>query len=64
MNQPHEEDHKLCAELFDQLTEWLSSGKVEPSQAKSKGGLEQVAEGFQEHRDGVIAGYKLVYSVG
>lgn len=56
-------DHDLTSELFEKLPEWLESGKIRPSAAKVLKGLDAVVEGFQEHRDGKISAYKIVYEI-
>lgn len=58
-----EADHKLSAELFENLPQWLEDGTIKPNEAKVLKGLENVPEGFQEYRDGKISGYKIVYAV-
>ncbi|KAL4898499.1 putative zinc-binding dehydrogenase family oxidoreductase [Aspergillus ambiguus] len=58
-----EDDHNLCAELFEKLPAWLEQGVVRPSKPKVYHGLEAVPEGFQEYRDGKISAYKIVYEL-
>ncbi|KAM0562187.1 hypothetical protein ACHAPJ_002632 [Fusarium lateritium] len=59
-----EDDHKLGTEFNEKLPGWLDEGKIKPNKAKVlPGGLDAVAGGFQEHRDGKISGYKLVYEL-
>ena len=58
-----EADHKLSAELFNNLPQWLEDGTIEPNDTKVLHGLEKVPEGFQEYRDGTISGYKIVYAI-
>lgn len=60
---PHKEDHELASELFEKLPELLESGKVRPNPTRIKKGLDAVAEGFQEYRDGKISAYKIVYEL-
>ncbi|KAL2106143.1 hypothetical protein VUR80DRAFT_7219 [Thermomyces stellatus] len=61
---PHKEDHELSAELFEKLFGLLREGRVVPNRVKVfNGGLGDVEKGFQEHRDGRISGYKIVYRV-
>ncbi|KAG8157349.1 hypothetical protein KVR01_012733 [Diaporthe batatas] len=59
----NQSDHDLTSELFERLPEWLESGKIRPSTAKVLKGLDAVVEGFQEHRDGKISAYKIVYEI-
>lgn len=43
---------------------WIEEGKIKPNKPKViPGGLDAVAQGFQEYRDGKISGYKLVYEL-
>ncbi|PYH97075.1 GroES-like protein [Aspergillus ellipticus CBS 707.79] len=56
-------DHELTSEFFEKLPEWLEKGVIKPSQPKVLEGLDSVAQGFQEHRDGKISGFKIVYSL-
>ncbi|KAH8433044.1 zinc-binding alcohol dehydrogenase family protein [Aspergillus melleus] len=56
-------DHELASELFEKLPGWLSNGTIKPSEPKVYEGLKSVTEGFQEHREGKISGYKIVYKV-
>lgn len=56
-------DHKLSAELFEYLPQWLEDGTIKPNDTKVLQGLEKVPEGFQEYRDGKISGYKIVYAI-
>jgi hypothetical protein len=43
---------------------WIEEGKIKPNKSKViPGGLDAVAQGFQEYRDGKISGYKLVYEL-
>ncbi|CAL5866808.1 uncharacterized protein PFLUO_LOCUS1018 [Penicillium psychrofluorescens] len=57
------EDHELVSELFESLPAWLEQGRIQPNQTKLFHGLESVAQGFQEYRDGKISAYKIVYEV-
>ncbi|CAI7567326.1 hypothetical protein N7533_005903 [Penicillium manginii] len=57
------EDHELASDLFDNLSTWLEQGKIKPSRAKVLRGLGSVTQGFQEHRDGAISAYKIVYEL-
>ncbi|KAF3007824.1 hypothetical protein E8E13_010620 [Curvularia kusanoi] len=59
----HEADHKLSAELFEKLPQWLEDGTIKPNEPKVLHGLDKVPEGFQEYRDGKVSGYKIVYDV-
>lgn len=59
----NQSDHDLASELFEKLPEWLENGKIKPSTAKVLKGLDSVAQGFQEHRDGKISAYKIVYEI-
>lgn len=59
----NKDDHKLSAELFENLPQWLEDGTIRPNEPKVLRGLEKVPEGFQEYRDGNISGYKIVYSI-
>ncbi|KAG5659039.1 hypothetical protein KAF25_007592 [Fusarium avenaceum] len=57
-----EEDHKLGVEFNERLPGWIDEGKIKPNKPKViPGGLDAVKKGFQEHRDGKISGYKLVF---
>ncbi|KAM0343273.1 hypothetical protein ACHAPU_008723 [Fusarium lateritium] len=59
-----EEDHKLGIEFNEKLPGWIEEGKIKPNKPKVlPGGLDGVVKGFQEHRDGKISGYKLVYEL-
>ncbi|KAJ4039707.1 hypothetical protein NW756_004317 [Fusarium oxysporum] len=59
-----EDDHKLGAEFNEKLPVWIEEGKIKPNKPKViPGGLDAVAQGFQEYRDGTISGYKLVYEL-
>lgn len=49
--------------MFDKLPEWLETGKIKPTAAKVLKGLDAVPQGFQEHRDGKISAYKIVYEI-
>ncbi|KAJ5161899.1 hypothetical protein N7492_007291 [Penicillium capsulatum] len=57
------EDHELSAELFEKLPSWLESRLLNPSHLKLFKGLDSVPQGFQEHQDGKISAYKVVYEV-
>lgn len=59
----NEDDHKLSAELFEKLPQWLENGTIKPSKYKVLKGLNKMHEGFQEYRDGKISGYKIVYEL-
>lgn len=63
MMQASKEDHELSTELFEKLVPWLEKGTVKPSHPKVLPGLDSVPEGFQEHRDGKISAYKIVYAL-
>ncbi|KAF9769445.1 hypothetical protein IL306_013135 [Fusarium sp. DS 682] len=59
-----EDNHKLGSEFNEQLPGWIAEGKIKPNKPKIiPGGLDAVTKGFQEHRDGKISGYKLVYEL-
>ncbi|KAJ8111687.1 hypothetical protein OPT61_g5772 [Boeremia exigua] len=58
-----ENNHKLAAELFERLPQWLEDGTIKPNEPKVLQGLEKVTEGFQEYRDGSISGYKIVFAI-
>lgn len=60
---PNKKDHDLVAEFFEKMPAYLEDGSIKPSRVKSKKGLEAVEEGFKEHREGKISGYKIVYSI-
>lgn len=46
------------------LPEYLENGKIKPNVPKIvPGGLDGVAQGFQDHRDKKISGYKVVYEL-
>jgi len=53
----------LVSELFENLPEWLENGKVLPNPQSIKRGLDAVAAGFQEYREGKISAYKIVYEL-
>jgi hypothetical protein len=54
----------LSAEFFEELPRLLLEGRIKPNSTKLiEGGLDGVERGFQEYRDGVISGYKIVYEV-
>ncbi|MCJ1446233.1 MAG: hypothetical protein MMC23_006738 [Stictis urceolatum] len=57
------EDHDLSRRFCQKLPEMLQSGQIKPSVPKVLGGLDAVLDGFQEHRDGKISAYKLVYAL-
>ncbi|KAJ5578473.1 uncharacterized protein N7459_007437, partial [Penicillium hispanicum] len=57
------EDHELPSELFDNLPSWLEQGKVKSNRTQVLSGLDSVPRGFQEHRDGTISAYKIVYEL-
>lgn len=57
------EDYELNSELFEKLPTRLENGTVKPSNPKVLPGLDVVAEGFQEYRDGKISAYKIVYEL-
>ncbi|KAM0332991.1 hypothetical protein ACHAQA_001648 [Verticillium albo-atrum] len=60
----NEGDHALATELFEKLPGLLKEGTLKTSTPKVlEGGLDAVGEGFQEHRDGKISNYKIVYSL-
>ncbi|SPO06398.1 probable zinc-binding oxidoreductase [Cephalotrichum gorgonifer] len=59
----HKEDHELASELFEKLPEWLRGRKIKPNNVIVLDGLDDVAKGFQMHRDGKISGYKIVVGV-
>ncbi|OJJ40835.1 hypothetical protein ASPWEDRAFT_34310 [Aspergillus wentii DTO 134E9] len=58
-------DHSLAIELFNNLPEWLATGKIQPSKAELLGKLntDTISRGFRIHREGGISGFKIVYSV-
>ncbi|KAI4602495.1 hypothetical protein KJ359_009739 [Pestalotiopsis sp. 9143b] len=56
-------DHEICVDFFKKLPDWLRDGKLRASVPSLKHGLDSVADGFQEYRDGKISGYKLVYRI-
>jgi NADPH:quinone reductase-like Zn-dependent oxidoreductase len=58
-----EEDHKLGIEFNNKLPGWIDEGKIKPNKPKVLGGLDAIPQGFQEHRDGKISGFKLVYEL-
>ncbi|KAF3390249.1 hypothetical protein F1880_009039 [Penicillium rolfsii] len=57
------DDHELASELFEKLPAWLDNGTLRPNQSQSRKGLNSVPEGFQEHRDGKISAFKIVYEI-
>ncbi|OOF94950.1 hypothetical protein ASPCADRAFT_507813 [Aspergillus carbonarius ITEM 5010] len=58
-----EDDHELASELFENLPTWLEESIIKPNNPKVLPGLDAVAGGFQEHRDGKISAYKIVYEL-
>jgi NADPH:quinone reductase-like Zn-dependent oxidoreductase len=58
-----EDDHKLGAEFNEKLPGWINEGKIKPNKPKVLGGLDAIPQGFQEHRDGKISGFKIVYEL-
>ncbi|KAK9779299.1 hypothetical protein SCAR479_03781 [Seiridium cardinale] len=60
---PDKADHELCAQFFEELPEWLLGGRVKPSVPSEKQGLDSIREGFQEHRNGKVSGYKIIYKL-
>ncbi|QNP96633.1 hypothetical protein B0I72DRAFT_3888 [Yarrowia lipolytica] len=58
---PGSPDLEDCQEYAPKVGEWLREGKLVPNVTLILGGLDQVAEGFQLYRDGILAGQKLVY---
>ncbi|TQS33562.1 hypothetical protein Golomagni_06089 [Golovinomyces magnicellulatus] len=60
---PNEFDNKISAEFFAQLPELLASGKIKANKTRVLKGLDSIPVGFQEHRDGRISGYKIVYEL-
>lgn len=58
---PDSPDSETCKEYAGKIGEWLKEGKLVPNVTLILGGLDQVAEGFQLYRDGILAGQKLVY---
>ncbi|CAG7987453.1 unnamed protein product [Penicillium olsonii] len=58
-----QEDHELASELFERLPAWLAWGQIKPNKVKIFHGLESVAKGFQEYRDGGVSAYKIVYEI-
>ncbi|KAF4457543.1 Zinc-type alcohol dehydrogenase-like protein C2E1P3.01 [Fusarium austroafricanum] len=62
--QASEDDHKLGVEFNEKLPGWIEEGKIKPNKPKDlPAGLNAAVKGFQEHRDGKISGYKLVYEL-
>lgn len=60
----NEDDHRLSADFFDALPSLIRDGKIKANNTKVyTGGLDDVDTGFQEHRDGQISGYKIVYQL-
>lgn len=58
---PDSPDSETCKEYAGKVGEWLKEGKLVPNVTLILGGLDQVAEGFQLYRDGILTGQKLVY---
>lgn len=58
---PDSPDSETCKEYAGKIGEWLKEGKLVPNVTLILGGLDQVAEGFQLYREGVLTGQKLVY---
>ncbi|KAL5041770.1 hypothetical protein BDW71DRAFT_217419 [Aspergillus fruticulosus] len=56
-------DHELAVELFERKPEWLENGSLKPNRPKVIPGLDAVADGFQEYKDGKISAYKIVYEL-
>lgn len=64
MSQANEGDHTLGSEFCERLPALIKEGKIKPNAVKIiPGGLDAVATGFQEHRDGKISATKLVYEL-
>ncbi|KAJ5087175.1 zinc-binding dehydrogenase family oxidoreductase [Penicillium angulare] len=58
------DDHNLSTDLFKKLLPaWLDIGMLKPNEPKVLKGLDKVTQGFQEHREGKISAYKIVYEV-
>lgn len=49
--------------MFEKLPAWLEDKTIRPSDVKVLSGLDAVSKGFQEHRDGNISAYKIVYDL-
>lgn len=62
-SQASKEDFELSRELFDKLPGWLTDGTIKPNTAKVLKGLDDVPKEFDEHREGKISGYKIVYEL-
>ncbi|EYB27299.1 hypothetical protein FG05_07249 [Fusarium graminearum] len=58
-----EDDHKLGVEFNEKLPGWIDEGRIKPNKPKVLGGLDSIPQGFQEHRDGKISGFKIVYEL-
>lgn len=62
--QANEDDHKLSADFFAKLPKLISDQVIRPNNAVVFGnGLDGVADGFQEYRDGNISNFKIVYKL-
>jgi len=56
-------DHELAVDFCRRLPGYLSSGMIRPNMPNLyPGGLDGIAQGFQDHRDGKISGFKIVYT--
>lgn len=58
---PDSDDSETCQEYAKKLGGWLAEGKVVPNLTLILGGLDQISDGYQLYRDGVLTGQKLVY---
>ena len=59
-----EEDRDLSHELYENLPEWLQSGKIKPNKPRIvDGGLDGVEKGFELFRSGAISREKVVYCI-
>ncbi|KAF7536047.1 hypothetical protein G7Z17_g13107 [Cylindrodendrum hubeiense] len=60
----NEGDHALATEFCERLPALIEEGKIKPNAVKVlPGGLNAVAAGFQEYRDGKISATKIVYEL-
>ncbi|KAJ9662189.1 hypothetical protein H2198_001540 [Neophaeococcomyces mojaviensis] len=57
------EDHKLAAELYASLPQWIQDGKIRANDVHLLKGLQSVPKGFQMYREGKISAQKIVYEV-
>ncbi|ODQ54598.1 GroES-like protein [Saitoella complicata NRRL Y-17804] len=58
------EDRRVAEQLYEELPEWIQSGKVKPNTTRIvEGGLDGILRGFEEMKSGKVRGEKLVYVI-